>query len=168
MVQQNVEGKRLQIRPSRLRDYFQTTLPYSGKRKQVTKVTFLVKEQTVSVISTDVNGISWCLTYISLSRMSVKIWPGRRAHWVKYKNINNLDLDGMLLAPFCQSRAVTVKILFHIVRKSKAFDIICHTIKKTIIFSYRTFKKTFFSLAILIEQSRRLDPSLITLLLISS
>ena len=37
-------------------------LPYSGKRKQVTKVKFLVKEQNVSVISTDVNGISWCLT----------------------------------------------------------------------------------------------------------
>ena len=37
-------------------------LPYFGKRKQVTKVTFLVKEQNVSVISTDVNGISWCLT----------------------------------------------------------------------------------------------------------
>ena len=34
---------------------------YFGKRKQVTKVTFLVKEQNVSVIYTDVNGISWCL-----------------------------------------------------------------------------------------------------------
>ena len=33
-------------------------LPYFGKRKQVTKVKFLEKEQTVSVISTDVNGIS--------------------------------------------------------------------------------------------------------------
>ena len=31
------------------------------KRKQVTKVTFLVKEQNVSVIYTDVNGISGCL-----------------------------------------------------------------------------------------------------------
>ena len=31
---------------------------YFGKRKQVTKVTYLVKEQNVSVISTDVNGIS--------------------------------------------------------------------------------------------------------------
>ena len=39
-----------------------TKLPYFGKRKQVTKVTFLVKEQNVFVISTDVNGISWCLT----------------------------------------------------------------------------------------------------------
>ena len=36
-------------------------LPYFGKRKQVTKVTFLVKEQNVSVIYTDVNGISECL-----------------------------------------------------------------------------------------------------------
>ena len=35
-----------------------------------------------------------------------KIWPGRRAHWVKYRNINNSDLDGMSLASFCQSRAV--------------------------------------------------------------
>ena len=32
-------------------------LPYFGKRKQVTKVTFRVKEQNVSVISTDVNEI---------------------------------------------------------------------------------------------------------------
>ena len=41
---------------------FTTTLPYFGKRKQVTKVTFLVKEQNFYVISTDINGISWCLT----------------------------------------------------------------------------------------------------------
>ena len=34
------------------------SLSYFGKRKQVTKVKFLVKEQNVSVISTDVNGIS--------------------------------------------------------------------------------------------------------------
>ena len=34
------------------------TLPYFGKRKQVTKVMFLVKEQNMSVISSDVNGIS--------------------------------------------------------------------------------------------------------------
>ena len=37
-----------------------------------------------------------------------KIWPGRSAYKVKYENINNSDLDGMLLASFCQSRAVTV------------------------------------------------------------
>ena len=37
-------------------------LPYFGKRKQVTKVTFHVQEQNVSVISTDINGISGCLT----------------------------------------------------------------------------------------------------------
>ena len=35
-----------------------TMLPFFGKKKQVTKVTFLVKEQSVSVIFTDVNGIS--------------------------------------------------------------------------------------------------------------
>ena len=35
-----------------------TTLPYFGKKTQVTKVIFLVKEQNVSAISTDVNGIS--------------------------------------------------------------------------------------------------------------
>ena len=37
-----------------------------------------------------------------------KIWQaGRRAHWVKYKNINNSDLDGifMSLASFFQSWA---------------------------------------------------------------
>ena len=33
-------------------------LPYFGKRKQVTQMTFLAKEQNVSVISTDVNGIA--------------------------------------------------------------------------------------------------------------
>ena len=38
-----------------------TILPYFGKRKQVTKVTFLVKEQNVSVICSNVNRIS-CLT----------------------------------------------------------------------------------------------------------
>ena len=37
-----------------------------------------------------------------------KIWPGRRGHWVKYKNNNNSDLDGMSLASFCQSRAALV------------------------------------------------------------
>ena len=31
------------------------------------------------------------------------IWPGRRAHQVKYETINNSDLDGMSLASFCQS-----------------------------------------------------------------
>ena len=35
--------------------------PNLAKGKQVTKVTFLVKEQNVSVIYTDVNGISGCL-----------------------------------------------------------------------------------------------------------
>ena len=35
-----------------------------------------------------------------------KVWPGRRAHWVKYESIINSDLDGMSLASFCQSRAV--------------------------------------------------------------
>ena len=39
---------------------YMTILPFFDKRKQVTKVPFLVKEQNVSVISTDVNGISWC------------------------------------------------------------------------------------------------------------
>ena len=39
----------------------------------MTKVTILVKEQNVSVISTDVNGISLCITNIfsEISRMSV-------------------------------------------------------------------------------------------------
>ena len=49
------------------------------------------------------------LPNISLSRMSVmhKIWTGRRANKVKYEYINNSDLDGMSLASFCQSRAIT-------------------------------------------------------------
>ena len=43
-----------------------------------------------------------------------KIWPGRRAHWVKYENINNSDLhvDGMSLASFWQSRAAQI-VCFH-------------------------------------------------------
>ena len=53
--------------------FLSNILPYFVKRKQVTKVTFLVKEQNVSVISIYANGISSCLTkHISLySRMSV-------------------------------------------------------------------------------------------------
>ena len=46
-------------------------LPYFGKRKQVTKVKFLVKEQNVSVISTAVNEISCPYQNIYLWRMSV-------------------------------------------------------------------------------------------------
>ena len=34
-----------------------------------------------------------------------KIWPGRRAHWVKYEYINNSDLGGMSLSSLCQSKA---------------------------------------------------------------
>ena len=41
-----------------------------------------------------------------------KIWPGRRAHWVKYKHVNNSDLDGMFnVTSFCQSRAAYPKLL---------------------------------------------------------
>ena len=36
----------------------ESVLPYLGKMKQLTKVTFHVKEQNVSVISTDIDGIS--------------------------------------------------------------------------------------------------------------
>ena len=36
-------------------------LPYFGKRMLVTTVTFLVKEQNVCIIFTDIDGISWCL-----------------------------------------------------------------------------------------------------------
>ena len=68
----------------------------------MTKVTFLVKEQKVSVISTDVNGIMMSyLTYLIACRMSVKVYkicPGRKAQWVKYENIYDSDLDGMSLA----------------------------------------------------------------------
>ena len=40
-----------------------------------------------------------------------EIWPGRRAHYVNYENINNSNLDGMSLASFCQSRAVLLRCL---------------------------------------------------------
>ena len=38
-----------------------------------------------------------------------KIWPGGRAHWVKYENINNSDLDVMSLASFCRSKAIYIE-----------------------------------------------------------
>ena len=65
-------------------------------------------EQNVSVIYTDVNGISWCLILHNLLVGWVflhEIWPGRRAHYVNYENINNSNLE-YVLASFCQSRAV--------------------------------------------------------------
>ena len=36
-------------------------LPYSDRRKQLLKMTFLVNEQNVSVMWTDINAISLCL-----------------------------------------------------------------------------------------------------------
>ena len=81
------------------------------QKEAIDKVTFFVKEQNVSVISTDAwrqwNIMMSYLTYLLAGWVFMhKIWPGRRAHWVKYENINNSDLDGMSLAPFCQSRAL--------------------------------------------------------------
>ena len=47
------------------------------------------------------------LTYLLVGWVFLhEIWPGRRAHYVNYENINNSNLDGMSLASFCQSRAV--------------------------------------------------------------
>ena len=46
------------------------------------------------------------LTYLLVGWVFLhEIWPGRRAHYVNYENINNSNLDGMSLASFCQSRA---------------------------------------------------------------
>ena len=42
-----------------------------------------------------------------------KIWPGRRAHWLKYENTNNSDFDCMSLASFCQSRAELFQIFLN-------------------------------------------------------
>ena len=39
-----------------------------------------------------------------------EIWPGRRAHYVNYENINNSNFDGMSLASFCQSRAAYISL----------------------------------------------------------
>ena len=95
---------------------FPCTLPYSCKRKQVTKVKFLVKtEQIAFVISTNVNGksrsmfytaylvnkIGWVVMHINLALKKSTLGT------VQYKNINNSNLDGtcMSLASFCQSRA---------------------------------------------------------------
>ena len=79
----------------------------------MTKVKFLVKEQNVShdvLPNTSLNAADWLFMH--------KIWPGRRAHLVKYENINNSALDGMSLASFCQSRAEYLtnpnNILYHV------------------------------------------------------
>ena len=46
------------------------------------------------------------LTYLLVGWVFLhEIWPGRRAPYVNYENINNSNLDGMSLASFCQSRA---------------------------------------------------------------
>ena len=78
-----------------LRKHLDIILPYFGKRKQVTKVTFLVKEQNVSVISTGVNYYD-VLPNISLSRMSVYAY---NLAWKKSTagKINNSNFDGMSL-----------------------------------------------------------------------
>ena len=50
------------------------------------------------------------LTYLLVGWVFLhEIWPGRRAHYVNYENINNSNLDGMSLASFCQSRAELTK-----------------------------------------------------------
>ena len=50
---------------------------------------FLLKGQNVSVICTDINGISHLLKYLTHLLAGLvfmhKIWPGRRAHWVEYE-----------------------------------------------------------------------------------
>ena len=44
------------------------------------------------------------LTYLLVGWVFLhEIWPGRRAQYVNYENINNSNLDGMSLASFCQS-----------------------------------------------------------------
>ena len=55
--EQNISDKDVFINLSVIDFNPLTILPYFGKKKQVTKVIFLVKEQNVSAISTDVNGI---------------------------------------------------------------------------------------------------------------
>ena len=54
------------------------------------------------------------------------IWPGRRAHWVKYDNISNSDLDCMSLASFCQSRHVYDVIrcyLYDVMHRASLFEV---------------------------------------------
>ena len=89
--------------------WLEPVLPYFGKRKQVTKVTFLVSKRAKCVCHLhwrQWNIMMSYLTYLLAGWVFMhKFWPARRAHWVKYENINNSDLDGMSLASFCQSRA---------------------------------------------------------------
>ena len=62
-----------------------------------------------------------------------EIWPGRRAHYVNYENINNSNLDGMSLASFCQSRAALLSsirklqnyIIFHCIQDYN-LSLFCH------------------------------------------
>ena len=49
---------------------YQIFLPYSDKRKQLTKMTFLVNEQNVSTIYTDINVVPWCL-HLNISQQDV-------------------------------------------------------------------------------------------------
>ena len=52
------------------------------------------------------------LTYLLVGWVFLhEIYPGRRAHYVNYENINNSNLDGMSLASFCQSRAQLASLL---------------------------------------------------------
>ena len=59
--------------------------PTLAKGSKWQKGKFLAKEQNVSVISTDINGISWCLTYFLEEDECLCIKFGLRAHKVKYK-----------------------------------------------------------------------------------
>ena len=69
-----------------------------------------------------------------------KIRPGKRAHWVKYENINSLDFDGMSLASFCQSRAVWFYIVLVLQENCKFVNQTLHycSMNQLYIISYHT------------------------------
>ena len=90
-----------------LRRRCQTALPYSDKRKQLLKMTFLVNEQNVSVMYIDINAIS---LYIDLNIFQQdECFCSKLGMEVEYAKSNlKTSLGDLSVASFCQSRAMLV------------------------------------------------------------
>ena len=86
-------------------------LPYSDKRKQLLKMTFLINEQNVSVMYIDISAIklSWCLDLnifqqdeCFCSKLGLEVEHGKP----NLKTSLLSDLGDLSLASFCHSKAV--------------------------------------------------------------
>ena len=89
----------------------ESTLPYSDKRKQLSKITFLVNEQNMNVMCIDINAISSYLDMYIFQQDELWLFllqtrKGSRISQVQSKNITFSDLGDLSVASFCQSRAV--------------------------------------------------------------